>query len=106
MSRISKVAIVKHGAAMLPKAFVEMALGLSNAFIAAFFYIQEGKQFERSKVLNKQEYFTSKRTSEPSDLHANSHSYRGTRGKKGGLVAPLPPQAFSLRYNILKIFYP
>ena len=36
-SRISKVAIVKDGAAMLPNTFVEMALGLSNVLTAAFF---------------------------------------------------------------------
>ena len=35
-SRISKVAIVKDGAAMLPNTFVEMALGLSNVLTAAF----------------------------------------------------------------------
>jgi len=42
--RSSKVAIAKDGAAMLPKALVEMALGLSNVLIAAFcflfFYVQ------------------------------------------------------------------
>lgn len=37
-SRISKVAIVKDGAAMLPKTFVEMALGLSNVLTAPFFF--------------------------------------------------------------------
>ena len=36
-SRIRKVAIVEKGAAMLPKASVEMALGLPNVLFAAFF---------------------------------------------------------------------
>ena len=35
-SRIRKVAIVEDGAAMLPKTFEEMALGLPNALFAAF----------------------------------------------------------------------
>ena len=34
-SRISKVAIVEDGAAMLPKTFEEMALGLPNVLFAA-----------------------------------------------------------------------
>ena len=38
-SRISKVAIVKDGAAMLPKTFVEMALGLSNVLTAPFCFV-------------------------------------------------------------------
>ena len=36
-SRIRKVAIVEDGAAMLPKTFVEMALGFPNVLFAAFF---------------------------------------------------------------------
>ena len=40
-SRISKVAIVENGTAMLPKAFVEMALGLPNVQFAAFFAFNE-----------------------------------------------------------------
>ena len=36
-SRIRKVAIVENGASMLPKALMEMALGLPNVLFAAFF---------------------------------------------------------------------
>ena len=36
-SRIRKVAIVENGAAMLPKALMEMALGLPNVLFATFF---------------------------------------------------------------------
>ena len=36
-SRIRKVAIVEDGGAMLPKEFMEMALGLPNVLFAAFF---------------------------------------------------------------------
>ena len=40
-NKIRKVAIVENGAAMLPKALVEMALiGLPNVLFAAFFCIQ------------------------------------------------------------------
>ena len=37
MSRIGKVAIVEDGTAVLPKTFVEMALGFPNVLFAAFF---------------------------------------------------------------------
>ena len=36
--RIRKVAIVENGAAMLPKALVEMALGLPNVLFASFLH--------------------------------------------------------------------
>ena len=36
-SRIRKVAIFEDGAAILPKTFVEMALGFPNVLFAAFF---------------------------------------------------------------------
>ena len=39
--RISKVAIVENGAAMLSEAFVEMALGLPNALFAVYFAFNE-----------------------------------------------------------------
>ena len=37
------MAIVENGAAMLPKAFVEIALGPPNVLFAAFFCIQKGR---------------------------------------------------------------
>ena len=40
-SRIRKVAIVENGAAMLPKALMEMALGLPNVLFATFFSFNE-----------------------------------------------------------------
>ena len=40
-SRIRKVAIVENGAAMLPKALVEMALGLPNVLLTALFAFNE-----------------------------------------------------------------
>ena len=40
-SRIRKVAIVENGAATLPKALVEIALGLPNVLFAAFFAFNE-----------------------------------------------------------------
>ena len=40
-SRIRKVAIVENGETMLPKAMVEMALGLLNVLFAAFFAFSE-----------------------------------------------------------------
>ena len=40
-SRIRKVAIVENEAAILPKAFVEMVLGLPNVLFAAFFAFSE-----------------------------------------------------------------
>ena len=40
-SRIRKVAIVENGAAMLPKALVDKALGLPNVLFAAFFGFNE-----------------------------------------------------------------
>ena len=40
-SRIRKVAIVENGETMLPKALVEMALGLPNVLFAAFFAFSE-----------------------------------------------------------------
>ena len=36
-SRIRKVAIVEDGTAILPKTFVEMALGFPNVLFTAFF---------------------------------------------------------------------
>ena len=40
-SRIRKVAIVENGETTLPKALVEMALGLPNVLFAAFFAFSE-----------------------------------------------------------------
>ena len=40
-STIRKVAIVENGAAMLPKALMEMALGLPNVLFATFFSFNE-----------------------------------------------------------------
>ena len=40
-SRIRKVAIVENGAAILPKALVEMTLGLPNVLFAALFAFNE-----------------------------------------------------------------
>ena len=40
-SRIRKVAIVGNGAGMLPKALVEMSLGLPNVLFAPFFAFNE-----------------------------------------------------------------
>ena len=40
-SRIRKVAIVENEAAILPKAFVEMVLGIPNVLFAAFFAFSE-----------------------------------------------------------------
>ena len=40
-SRIRKVAIVENGETTLPKALVEMALGLPNVLFAAFFAFNE-----------------------------------------------------------------
>ena len=40
-SRIRKVAIVENGETMLPKALVEMAVGLPNVLFAAFFAFSE-----------------------------------------------------------------
>ena len=45
-SRIRKVAIVENGETTLPKALVEMALGLPNVLFAAFFaFIEIDKVF-------------------------------------------------------------
>ena len=100
-SRISKVAIVKDGAAMLPKTFVEMALGLSNVLTAPFFFffLQQGKQFERSTVLNEQAQFTSKRTSGGNECiplilrrtcKLTLLPLYNQPGQGGGLVGPVP----------------
>ena len=40
-SRIRKVAIIENGAAVLPRALVEMALGLSSVLLAALFAFNE-----------------------------------------------------------------
>ena len=40
-SRIRKVAIIENGAAMLPRALVEMALGLLSVLLAALFAFNE-----------------------------------------------------------------
>ena len=55
-SRIRKVAIVENGAAMLPKALVEMALGLPNVLFAAFFSFNEIVYF-RMFILQQRNYW-------------------------------------------------
>ena len=44
-SRIRKVAIVENGAAILPKALVEMAFGLSNVLFAASYAEKKNSVF-------------------------------------------------------------
>ena len=55
-SRIRKVAIVKNGAAMLPKALMEMALGLPNVLFATFFSFNEIIYF-RMFILQQRNYW-------------------------------------------------
>ena len=55
-SRIRKVAIVENGAAMLPKALMEMALGLPNVLFATFFAFNEIVYF-RMFILQQRNYW-------------------------------------------------
>ena len=55
-SRIRKVAIVENGAAMLPKALMEMALGLPNVLFAKFFSFNEIVYF-RMFILQQRNYW-------------------------------------------------
>ena len=55
-SRIRKVAIVEHGAAMLPKALMEIALGLPNVLFAIFFSFNEIVYF-RMFILQQRNYW-------------------------------------------------
>ena len=55
-SRIRKVAIVENGAAMLPKALMEMALGLPNVLFAEFFSFNEIVYF-RMFILQQRNYW-------------------------------------------------